>query len=51
VAGADRFLNAWHGRPSMRERLAAIAEATPDDERADGYGEGERIARLEGRVA
>jgi len=51
VAGADRFLNAWHGRPSMRDRLAAIAEATPDDERADGYGEGERIARLEARVA
>jgi threonine aldolase len=50
VAGADRFLNAWHGRPSMRDRLAAIAEATPDDERADGYGEGERIARLEARV-
>ena len=51
MAGADRFLNAWHGRPSMRDRLAAIAEATPDDERADGYGEGERIARLEARVA
>ena len=51
VRGAERFLNAWHGRPSMRERLAALAEATDEDERPDMYGAGERIERLEQRIA
>ena len=50
IGGAERFLNAWHGRP-MRERLWEIADATGEDERADGYGTGERIQRLEGRIA
>ena len=51
IAGADRFLTAWHGGPSTRDRLAELAEATPPDERADGYGAGERIGRLEARIA
>jgi threonine aldolase len=51
LAGAERFLNAWHGGPSMSERLEAVARATPADEREDTYGDGERIARLESRVA
>jgi|1185.fasta_scaffold01924_2 threonine aldolase len=51
IAGAEKFLNAWHGGPSTRERLAVIAEATAPDERPDVYGEGERIQRLEQRVA
>jgi threonine aldolase len=51
IRGADRFLNGWHGRPSLRERLAEIAEATAEDERPDTYGEGERIERLEARIA
>jgi threonine aldolase len=51
VRGAERFLNAWHGQPLMRDRLAAVAEATGADERADSYGSGERIERLEQRVA
>jgi threonine aldolase len=51
VKGAERFLNAWHGLPSMRERLAALAEATGEDERPDMYGSGERIERLEQQVA
>jgi threonine aldolase len=51
LAGAERFLNAWHGAPSMRERLEAVARATPPDEREDRYGDGERLARLESRVA
>jgi threonine aldolase len=51
VDGAERFLNAWHGRPSMRVRLAALAEATGEDERPDMYGSGTRIERLEQRVA
>ena len=51
LAGAERFLNAWHGGPSMSERLEAVARATPADEREDRYGDGERIARLESRVA
>jgi threonine aldolase len=50
IAGAERFLNAWHGRP-MRERLREIADATGEGERTDGYGTGERIQRLEGRIA
>ena len=51
IAGADRHLNAWHGSPRPRERMAAIAEATGADERMDTYGSGERIERLEGAVA
>jgi threonine aldolase len=51
VRGAERFLNAWHGGPSLRDRLRAIADVTGVDERADRYGTGERIERLEGRVA
>jgi threonine aldolase len=51
VEGAERFLNAWHGRPPLRERLAALAEATDEDERADMYGAGERLERLEQRIA
>jgi len=51
IAGAERHLNAWHGTPSARETLAALAEATGADERIDRYGSGERIERLERRVA
>jgi threonine aldolase len=51
VRGADRFLNAWHGNPPMRERLAALAAETGEDERPDMLGAGERIERLEQRVA
>jgi len=51
IAGAERHLNAWHGAPPPRETLAALAEATGADERIDRYGSGERIERLERRVA
>lgn len=51
IAGADRHLNAWHGGPSLREKLAALAERTREDERMDHYGRGERIERLEGGIA
>jgi threonine aldolase len=51
VRGAERFLNAWHGRHSLRDRLGAIAASTSEDERADSYGSGERIERLEARTA
>ncbi len=51
VRSAERFLNAWHGRAPMRDRLAALAEATGQDERADLYGSGVRIERLEQRIA
>jgi threonine aldolase len=51
VSGSERFLSAWHGRPPLRDRLAAVAEATGESERADMYGSGERIERLERRVA
>ena len=51
VRGADRFLNAWHGGPGPRGRLLELAEATGEDERLDHYGSGERIERLEQRVA
>jgi len=51
LAGAERFLNPWHAGPSMRARLDAVAQATPEDERPDTYGEGERLARLESRIA
>ena len=50
-AGADRYLNAWHGAPPVRDQLAALAEATGAEERADFYGRGERTERLEKRVA
>ena len=51
VASAERFLNAWHGPPSLRERLQAVVDATADDERGDRYGTGDRIEALEQRVA
>jgi threonine aldolase len=51
IAGADRHLNAWHGAAPARERLAALAEATGGEERVDHYGRGERIERVERRVA
>ena len=51
IAGAERFLNAWHGTPPMRQRLDALAAAVDNAERADRYGEGERLGRLERRVA
>ncbi len=51
IKGAERFLNAWHGGPGPRDRLLELAEATRDDERFDRYGSGERIERLERRVA
>ena len=51
VRGAERFLNAWHGGPGPRGRLLELAEATGDDERFDRYGAGERIERLERRIA
>ena len=51
IRGSERFLNAWRGGPSAHERLRAVAEATEEDERLDQYGKGDRIERLEGRVA
>lgn len=51
IGGAERSLNGWHGRSEMRARLAEVAEATAADERPDAYGEGERIERLERRIA
>jgi threonine aldolase len=51
IAGADRHLNAWHGGPTIREKLAALAERTDEGERMDHYGRGERIERLERRIA
>jgi len=51
IAGADRFLNAWHGAPPVRETLQRLADATAADERPDRYGSGERVERLERRVA
>ena len=51
IAASTRWLNAWHGGPSTRERLAAVAAATAEDERQDHYGSGDRIERLEKRVA
>jgi threonine aldolase len=51
IRGAERYLNAWHGGPGLRQWITEIAEATGDDERPDRYGAGERIERLEGRVA
>jgi len=51
LAGAERFLNAWHGMPRVREQLEVLALAAEDGERGDRYGEGERLQRLEGRIA
>jgi threonine aldolase len=51
IAGSERFLNAWHGAPSIRDALQQVEEATAPDERPDRYGSGERIERLERRVA
>jgi threonine aldolase len=51
VKGAERFLNAWRGRPSGRDRLSALADETGEDERMDMYGSGERIERLEQQIA
>jgi threonine aldolase len=51
LSGAERSLNGWHGQPQMRDRLTEVAEATASEERPDTYGEGERIERLEGRIA
>jgi threonine aldolase len=51
IAGAERFLNAWHGLPGVRARLESLADAAEERERADRYGEGERLARLERRTA
>ena len=51
VAGAERFLNAWHGLPGARARLESLAEAVDERERADRYGEGERLERLERTTA
>jgi threonine aldolase len=51
IAGAERYLNAWHGTPRGREWLDALARATEEPERGDRYGEGERIERLERRTA
>jgi threonine aldolase len=51
VRGAERFLNAWHGGPAARGRLLELADAMDEEERFDRYGSGERIERLEQRVA
>jgi len=51
VGGAERFLNAWHGLPDARTRLGSLADALDERERADRYGEGERLERLERRTA
>jgi threonine aldolase len=51
ITGSDRYVNAWHGSPPMRDQLAALAEATPADERADHYGRGERTERVERHIA
>jgi threonine aldolase len=51
IAGAKRFLNAWHGSPRPRDRLEELARLVDERERADRYGEGERLERLERRTA
>jgi threonine aldolase len=51
IRGAERYLNAWHGGPTARDRLRSLAELTEEAERADMYGAGERIERLERRIA
>jgi threonine aldolase len=51
IAGAKRFLNAWHGSPRPRDRLEELARLVDERERPDRYGEGERLERLERRTA
>ena len=51
VSGAERFLNAWHGVPDARTRLESLADTLDERERADRYGDGERLERLERRTA
>ncbi|HET6600407.1 MAG TPA: beta-eliminating lyase-related protein, partial [Gaiella sp.] len=51
VAGAERFLNAWHGLPGARAWLESLAVAADERERGDRYGEGERVEQLERRTA
>lgn len=51
IAGAARFLNAWHGLPGVRARLESLAVAVDEHERSDRYGTGERLERLERRTA
>lgn len=49
-ARCTRFLPAWSGRPDPAETLRALAARAGDD-RADMYGEGGAVERLERRVA
>ncbi len=49
-AASERTL-VWRGPRLARGLLERLAEAVPDDELIDVYGEGERIERLEARVA
>jgi threonine aldolase len=49
-AASERIL-VWRGPRLARGMLERLVEAVPEDERIDVYGEGERIARLEARVA
>jgi threonine aldolase len=51
VSGAERLLHGWLGRPSVRDQLVELVEATGEDEQADRYGSGERIERFEQEVA
>src|SRR4051812_37790804 len=51
IATADRHLNGWHGGPTLCGQLQAGADHTAPDERGDTYGEGERIGRVEARIA
>jgi threonine aldolase len=51
IAGAGRFLNAWHGTPRPREQLERLTQLVEATERRDRYGEGERLDRLERRTA
>jgi threonine aldolase len=51
IGGAERLLNGWLGRPSVRQHLVELAEATREDEQPDRYGSGERIGRFEQQVA
>lgn len=49
-AAAERTL-VWRGPRLARAQLERLVAAVPDDERIDLYGGGERIERLEARVA
>jgi threonine aldolase len=51
VAGAEKFLNAWLGEPPIRDTLQRLGDATAVGERPDRYGSGDRVERLERRVA